>query len=87
MKVEITYLGRDRYLVQVGSLRFLTDPVLHTNIPRLQEFRLNELISLSGAEGGAIFLVRDSLCNVLFHGATIRRCVNSIGGEYPSGLI
>ena len=35
-------------------------------LSRLQEFRLNELISLSGAEGGAIFLDRDS-CSVLFH--------------------
>ncbi len=34
---------------------------------RLQEFRLNELISLSGAEGGAIFHVHASRCQVLFH--------------------
>ncbi len=34
---------------------------------RLQEFRLNELISLNGAEGGAIFHVGGSRCEVLFH--------------------
>ncbi len=34
---------------------------------RLQEFRLNELVSLSGAEGGAIFHLRESRCQVLFH--------------------
>ncbi len=36
-------------------------------VRRLQEFRLNELISLSGAEGGAVFYVREPLCQVLFH--------------------
>ena len=36
-------------------------------VRRLQKFRLNELISLSGAEGGAIFYVRESRCQVLFH--------------------
>ena len=34
---------------------------------RLQEFRLNELISFSEAEGGGVFHVRGERCKVLFH--------------------
>lgn len=34
---------------------------------RLQEFRLNELISLAGAEGGALFCLEDGRCSVLLH--------------------
>ncbi len=34
---------------------------------RRQEFRLNELIVLSGAEGGAIFHLQGARCQVLFH--------------------
>ena len=36
-------------------------------VRRLQEFRLNELISLSEAEGGAVFHVGEERCKVLFH--------------------
>ena len=32
---------------------------------RIQQFRLNELVSLSGAEGGAVFSLVDGKCQVL----------------------
>jgi transcriptional regulator with XRE-family HTH domain len=36
-------------------------------LQRIQQFRLGEIISLSGAEGGALFSVKDEKCHLLVH--------------------
>ena len=36
-------------------------------LQRIQQFRLGEIISLSGAEGGALFSVKDEKCHLLIH--------------------
>ena len=53
---------------------------------RVQEFRLNELISFSGARGGAVFLLRDSRCHVLFRAQLSDSLVDRLVFYIESGL-
>jgi len=58
----------------------------------MQLLRLKELIALSGATGGALFLARTSKCKVLLHQALgdsdIEELIHSVeqGRNYPAGL-
>lgn len=38
-------------------------------LQRIQSFRLSEIISLSGSEGGALFRIREGKCDVVLHQA------------------
>lgn len=53
---------------------------------RVQEFRLNELISFSQAEGGAVFLLRDFRCHVLFRSQLSDSLIERLVLHLESGL-
>lgn len=48
-----------------SSLTEATEDRLY--LQRIQQFRLGEIITLSGAEGGALFSVKDEKCHLLVH--------------------
>ncbi len=47
-----------------ASLDAVDNPVC---LRRVQEFRFNEIISLTGAEGGALFVSRSGGCEIILH--------------------
>jgi transcriptional regulator with XRE-family HTH domain len=49
------------------SETILPEVSTHAQLRRIQEFRINEIVSLSGAEGAALFSLRDGKCQILLH--------------------
>jgi transcriptional regulator with XRE-family HTH domain len=54
----------DVWPVEIAGVEGTTDPLY---LQRIQSFRLGEIIALSGAEGAALFAVREGECQVLMH--------------------
>lgn len=56
----------DVWPVETAAVEGTADRVY---LQRIQNFRLGEIISLSGGEGGALFSVREGQCDVVMHQA------------------
>ena len=80
---------REIWPAETGTTQAAEDRL---NLGRIQQFRLGEIVSLSGTEGAALFVVKDERCKLLLDQGLsdflLDRLISYLANDlpYPHGL-